>query len=226
MKKIAVLTYNVPHRKTYDTLCLLKARGYGNIAVFAQPMTYVKKRHPLIAHRPELIFSIPGTRELSENLGFSYVEGEFKDIIDSRYNDAIFLVCGAGLLPDEFVATHTIINAHPGYTPLARGLDAYKWSIHYDFPIGATTHYLGKYVDAGEVLERREIGVRTFDTFHSVAQRLYENEIDMLVGAVEKLDKPHDLIIPEDPDRVFKRMPEEIERHLFEEFEKYKEKHA
>ena len=27
MKKIAVLTYNQPHRKTYDTICLLMAKG-------------------------------------------------------------------------------------------------------------------------------------------------------------------------------------------------------
>ena len=33
MKKIAVLTYNQPHRKTYDTICLLKAKGYENVRV-------------------------------------------------------------------------------------------------------------------------------------------------------------------------------------------------
>ena len=40
MKKIAVLTYNQPHRKTYDTICLLKAKGYENVVVYAQEMTY------------------------------------------------------------------------------------------------------------------------------------------------------------------------------------------
>ena len=53
MKTIAVLTYNQKHRKTYDTLCLLKAKGYSNVRVFGQPMTYRKKRYPLIEHRPE-----------------------------------------------------------------------------------------------------------------------------------------------------------------------------
>lgn len=226
MRKIAVLTYNVPHRKTYDALCLLKAREYTDITVFAQPMTYVKKRQPLISHRPELIFSIPETEELCRNLGYRYIEGEFKNIIEDSFDDAVFLVCGAGLLPEDFVATHMIVNAHPGFIPLARGLDAYKWSIHFDLPIGVTTHFLGQYVDAGEVLERREIGVRTFDTFHSVAQRLYENEIDMLVGAIDRIGMKHNIIIPEEPDKTFKRMPEEIEIHLYEEFEKYMERHA
>lgn len=31
MSIIRVLTYNVAHRKTYDTLCLLKARGYEDV---------------------------------------------------------------------------------------------------------------------------------------------------------------------------------------------------
>ena len=31
MRNVAVLTYNQKHRKTYDTLCLLKANGYQNV---------------------------------------------------------------------------------------------------------------------------------------------------------------------------------------------------
>ena len=220
---IAVLTYNVPHRKTYDTLCLLKSRGYKNITVFAQPVTYAKKRQPWICHRPELIFSIPEPSMLCSSLGFQYVEGEFKNSINKKYNDAIFLLCGAGLLHTEFVQTHRIINSHPGYIPLARGLDAYKWSIYNKLPIGVTTHFLGSYIDAGEVIERREVLVNAFDTFHSVAQRIYENEIDILVGAIEKVDIEHEMILPSDENDLFKRMPEDKERELFQKFEEYKQ---
>ena len=42
-KNIGVLTYNVPHKKTYDVLCLLKASGYENVKVYAMPMKYKKK---------------------------------------------------------------------------------------------------------------------------------------------------------------------------------------
>ena len=31
--RIGILTYDVKHRKTYDTLCLLKAKGYDNVNV-------------------------------------------------------------------------------------------------------------------------------------------------------------------------------------------------
>lgn len=219
--KIAVLTYNVKHRKTYDTLCLLKVMGYSNITVFAQPMSYTKKRYPQITHRPELLFHIPEPFILCSNLGYRYIEGQFEYTVDSNWKDGIFLLCGAGILPEKFVSAYRIVNAHPGFIPFARGLDAYKWSVYNGLPIGATTHFLGEYVDAGEIIERREIRVETSDTFHSVAQRVYENEIDMLVGAIEKIDEVHEFIVPDG--EIFKRMPESKERELFRKFEEYKQ---
>lgn len=222
MSNIAVLTYNQKHRKTYDTLCLLKAKGYQNVKVYAQSMTYTKKRFPLINHRPEQMMSIPIPKELCSNFGYEYIEGNFNETITDE--DMLYLLCGAGLLENTFVKSHRIINSHPGYIPLARGLDAYKWSIYYDIPLGVTTHFLGDYVDAGEIIEQREIEIGMYDTFHSVAQRIYENEIDMLVGAVELVDKEHRFAIPKSND-VFRRMPCELEKKLFEAFEQYKAKH-
>ncbi len=62
-------------------------------------------------------------------------------------------------------------------------------------------------MDAGEIIERCLIDVEQYDTFHSVAQRIYENEIDMLVGAVELADCRHETVIPDN--EPFRRMPEE-----------------
>ena len=222
MNYVAVLTYNQKHRKTYDTLCLLKARGYQNIKVYGQPMTYIKKSYPFILHRPRQIMSIPEPADLCRNLGFEYIEGNFEDNITDK--NRVYLLCGAGLLSNEFIKNYRIINAHPGFSPLARGLDAYKWSLYYGLPLGVTTHFLGEYIDAGEIIERREIKVKEYDTFHSVAQRIYENEINMLVDAVELADKKHIFAIPESGD-VFKRMPHTLEEKLFEIFEQYKAEH-
>ena len=221
MKKIAVLTYNIPHRKTYDTICLLKAKGYKDVIVYAQKMTYQKKKYPLISHRPEIIMDIPGPKVLCENFGYEYKEIPFEEI--NEPTDTLFLLCGAGLLPDSFISKYKIVNSHPGYIPYARGLDAYKWSIYNDLPIGVTTHLLGKYVDAGEVIERREIKIGKWDTFHLVSQKVYENEIDMLVHAIELIDEPHMFIVPE-KEEFFKRMPEEKEKELFKKFEERKSK--
>lgn len=219
-KKIGVLTYNECHRKTYDTLCLLKARGYENISVYATPMHYKKVFQPLISHRPGLSYNIPDPEELCRNLGFRYNEDVF-DRFEFEEN-MVFLVCGAGILPDDFIKKYPVINAHPGYIPLSRGLDAFKWAVYEKQPIGVTTHLLGSYIDAGEIIERRIIDVKKYDTFHAVAARVYETEIGMLVDALEKLNENHEYIIPDQSSKVHKRMPHEIEEELLEKFEELK----
>lgn len=217
--QIGILTYDIKHRKTYDTLCLLKAKGYSNIRVYAQPLHYEKKFFPILRHRPAVVMDIPEIDEMCENFGYQLFRGRLESL--PFFKDEVLLVCGAGLIPEDIVKSHTIINAHPGYIPLARGLDAFKWSIWEGKPIGVTSHIIGEYVDAGEVIERRQIQLQENDTFFEVAQRVYENEISMLVDAIEKLDDKHEWIEPGD-NIVHKRMPHEIENQLLERFEQYK----
>lgn len=214
---IGIFSYNSVHRKTYDVLCLLKAKGYQEVKVYAMPYHYQKSFQPIYSHRPTALKDMPDTKTVCLNFGYEYVEGtiEHFDIPE----DEIILICGAGIIPNEFVATHTIINAHPGYIPYCRGLDAYKWAVYEGKPIGVSTHLLGEYVDAGEVIERRIIPVYYNDTFHSVAQRVYENEVLMLVEAIEKLDDEHEWIHPENYP-VHKRMPHSYETRLLERFDK------
>ncbi len=220
MKKIGVLTYPVKHRKTFDLLSILKANGYNDVIVYAIPFHYQKKKFPLYEHRPEMNYNIPETEQLCKNLGFMYEEGSLNDFCIDE--ERIVLIAGAGILPQEFVESHTIINAHPGFIPNCRGLDAFKWAIFESQPIGVTTHLIGEYVDAGLIIERRNIPVYKTDTFHSLAQRVYENEVSMLVEAIEKYDSSGlTMIYPEDYE-VHKRMPINIEKELMDCFERYK----
>lgn len=223
-KKVAVLTYTVKHRKTYDVLCLLKANGYDDVVVYASPLHYKKKTYPMIQHRPELNYAIPEMKELCLNFGYKYIIGQIQDFnIDS---DRVVLVAGAGILPDEFVNSHTVINAHPGYIPNCRGLDALKWAIVEDEPVGVTTHLIGTKVDAGWVIERRNIQLNKTDTFHALAQRVYENEVSMLIEAIRKCDKAQMEYISPEGYEVHRRMPADVESGLFVHFDLYKIRHA
>lgn len=216
---IYILTYNTPHRKTYDTLCLLRTRGFDHVKVYAHRMTYKKRYHPLIQHRPQNIIDYPDPEDICRNFGYDYkFISDYNEISDN----GVFLLCGAGLLPDSLIRTNKIINSHPGYIPYARGLDAFKWEIYYDLPIGVTTHLIGEYIDAGEIIERREIEVEEYDTFHSAAERVYQNEIDMLVGSIDKVNKKHKYVCPLDGFPVHKRMPNKYEKMLYEKFERLK----
>jgi len=213
-----VLTYDVPHQKTYDLLSLLHAKGYRQVQVFGTALHYEKRFQPLIEHRPELSTEIEPI-ELCRNLGYWYKKTTYDEI--DLEKGTIVLIAGAGLLPQEFVNQHRIINAHPGYLPNCRGLDALKWAIYEGQPIGVTTHLIGKEVDAGEIIERKEIPVYPNDTFHRVCDRVYQNEIKMLVSAISKIDEEHKYVSGKDY-VIHKRMPKEKEKELLARFEKRK----
>ena len=181
-------------------------------------MHYVKKKEPLVQHRPSSE-TVVATEKLALNFSYQYFcIDSVRSIKESL--DTVFLVCGAGILPQDFVESYQIINAHPGYIPYARGLDALKWAIYEKQPIGVTTHLLGKEVDAGTILQRKLVPIKENDTFHTVAQRQYELEIAMLVNAISLLEDEHEIILGgEFP--VHKRMPPEKEQVLFEKFQDY-----
>ena len=218
---IGVFTYNIPHRKTYDVLCLLKARGYQDVSVYATPMHYKKKFRPLYEHRPSTPMYIMEPLEICKNFNYKYIEGQFEDFIIPT--DEVLLVGGAGIIPERILSSHIIINSHPGFIPYSRGLDAFKWAIYEGTIVGVTTHILGEYIDAGEVIERKKIPIYSNDTFHSVAQRVYEYEIGMLVDAIEQVHEVHELILPGNT-VVHKRMPKEFEIKLLDCFEIYKKR--
>ena len=169
-------------------------------------------------------YSIPEISVICENLAYKYNIGQLDSFEIEK--ERVVLIGGAGIINEGFIKTHTVINAHPGFIPDCRGLDSFKWAIAEDKPIGVTTHLLGDYVDAGLVIERRMINLLSTDSFHALAQRVYENEVSMLVEAIEKKDETELQLIKPGESTLHKRMPKEIEKNLMDLFEKYKEKHA
>lgn len=93
-------------------------------------------------------------------------------------------------------------------------------------PVGVTTHLIGQYVDAGEIIERRIIDIYKTDTFHTVAERVYENEVSMLVEAIESCQCEYLEMVYSGNYTLHKRMPEDIERNLIEMFDEYKNLYA
>ncbi|MDR1591291.1 MAG: hypothetical protein LBS16_00170 [Prevotellaceae bacterium] len=217
--KIGVLTYAVPHRKTYDVLCLLKAKGYQNVEVYALPLHYTKRKFPLIEHRPPAPNIDP--HEICNGFGYKYVK-EFN--VHSFPQNGIVLLCGGGILTPEIYNTFRVINSHPGYLPYVRGLDALKWAICEDLPIGVTTHRIGGAVDAGLVIAQETIPLYKNDSFHTLALRQYETEVRLMVDSIEMIDDASNYIAA--TGEIRKRMPPELEMTLVERFDEYKRKHS
>lgn len=182
---IAVLTYDIRHRKTQDLLLRLKACGHGNILVVALPFEKRLKHKPLYRHRPSNVVPID-TPELCDNLGYGFTR--MSDLSFFKENIECVLIGGANIIEREQTERFKIINSHPGYLPHSRGLDALKWAIYHNWPIGVTTHIINEEIDGGFLIKQRQTNLYHNDSFHSIATRHYELEIEMLVDSLGEYD--------------------------------------
>ena len=202
--KIGLITYNKPHRKTYDLACMLKMEGY-KVVLLMVPFDERKERTPLIKHRPEGYCANP--RQISAQFDW--------DINEYRKSKCdVYLVGGCGVIPGL-----KALNAHPGFLPHVRGLDALKWAIYHGLPIGVTVHETTDEPDKGPIYARRIIPLYFEDTFHSFAYRTYQIEIEMLVASIDYAPFEVNDELTSFEDIVHKRMPAYKERIMLEKFE-------
>ncbi len=224
-QEIVVISYDTPHRKTQDVLFQLKAKGYQNVTVLALP--FVMRENPfkpIYAHRPSTAIDVMPV-VLCERLlyRFKTVNANEINAYLNQHPANFILIAGAGLLPDDLVENHKLINSHPGWLPKVRGLDSLKWAIHNKQPLGVTCHFVDSEADAGFLIEQREVPVYGNDTFHSVAFRQYEMEIDMLVSSIEVIPSRTEFTSLSTTEfEATRRMPKAIEENLMEDFEVYK----
>ncbi len=224
--KIAVITYNTPHRKTQDVVHQLKAKGYKNVKLYALP--FVQRENPfqpIYQHRPSKAIAID-VETYCTNFNYDFTTTTATTLNNQLTKDGVdfVLIAGAGLLPDELVENHKIINTHPGFLPKTRGLDSLKWAIVKGVEIGVTTHFVDTEADAGFLIEQQLIPVYENDTFHSLAQRQYETEIEMLVNSIEVI--PTKTSFPSLSTTAYeatRRMPKAIEENLLDSFNTYKD---
>jgi len=214
-----VLTYDTPHRKTQDLLMRLRSLGHTNVTVIATPWVERQSFVPLIPHRPQLMCDLP-SQTFTENMGYAFervTNEELADALRDRF-EAI-LIAGAGILPEDVVNGGNVINSHPGFLPKMRGLDALKWAIYEDLPIGVTSHIASPEADAGLLIRRAEVPLFPWDTFHSIAYRQWEMEINFLAEALTDIRKnPPTVEIDVTGIPVHRRMPHRLEGEMMERF--------
>lgn len=224
---IGVITYNVPHRKTQDVLHGLKAKGYHHVKVYALPFVHRENPFkPIYQHRPTKAIQVDidvYCRNFDYDFTTTTVETLNQQLTEDKTN--FVLIAGAGLLPNELVVNHQLINTHPGFLPKTRGLDSLKWAITKGVEIGVTTHFVDTEADTGFLIEQALVPIYSNDTFHSVAQRQYEMEIEMLINSIEVIPTLNEFpSLATTEYEATRRMPKVIEKDLLVAFESYKEK--
>ena len=131
-----------------------------------------------------------------------------------------FIICGAGILDLSFARGKPVINAHPGIIPGVRGLDAFKWAIYRNQPLGVTLHFAEAEVDKGKLIHIQNTFIYSSDSIKSLARRHYENEITLLGKIPAIINQTTRSPLNEDSAR--KKMPLEKEIKTLELFDSYK----
>jgi hypothetical protein len=219
--RIALITYDVPHRKTQDVLLRMMWRGCFDLVLIVTPFKTRPTREVLFQHRPAQLIG-PSAASLASRFDLDILPiEEWRSFCG---NFEFFVVCGSGLIDPEFCQAGRIVNCHPGLIPRCRGLDAFKWAIQDDLPIGNTLHFIDQQVDLGEVYHHQITDVFAEDDLASFADRHYAAEIHLLSHFDCYLQNGRIFELPVGEPR--KRMPRDIEVLLTSQFDVYKEKFA
>ena len=224
---IGIITYDKPHKKTQDLVTKLLLNGHSKIILVCIPFINRKQFQPLFEHRPNKCVDV-SVEKMAKRLNINVFKTDINGLNDFFINHSCehILIGGAGILPNNLTKNHNIINSHPGYLPHVKGLDALKWAIYDGMPIGVTTHYISDKVDEGKLIEQKIIPIYFEDSFHSLAQRLYETEIEMLVNSIKIIEnnKTSFKSLNDDTYVSKKRMSHHYERIMIEKFEEIRKK--
>jgi len=222
---IVVLTYNHPHRKTQDLIFKLLATGVKPM-VIATEWIEMNSFKPIISHRPANPINIP-LSDFCKNLGlelFLTSKSDLYKTLKSFEKIEFILLATGNIIEEKIVSEFQVINSHPGYLPHIKGLDALKWAIFHEQNIGVTTHFVNSQVDGGIIIERKLTPIFHEDTFHNIAYRQYEMEVDLLVNSISC--KPENIEIGESEYATFRRMPHRLEYEMLDKFEKLRKNSA
>lgn len=225
MAHIGIITYNSRHLKTEQVLKNLYRSDVNEdqFTLFALPFMHRPSRKELFSHRPNQLSGIE-TAEMAKMYGIPFIECDSDNDISPGCD--LYIITGAGIISEECLRNKRIINCHSGIIPLIRGLDAFKWAIINNQPVGNTLHFIDKNVDDGDVIAVKPTPLYEDDTLSSFSERHYVEEIKMLSNYKYYLQHPHNEYGGAERNTPYRRMPISIEQKLEEEFEKYKSQYA
>lgn len=185
--KIAILTYNKPHKKSRDLYYGLKKKGYRNISILEKKFKKYKERSNInfIKHRPKMIMG-KSLNELFKNKRDKIYTFQKKTINKFDY----IIIGGSGIIEKKFIKKNLYINCHSGLIPSSRGLDSAKWDILKNRVAGCTLHFIDSRTDLGTIISHKCTPILKKDIMSHFFKNHYRNEINMLINFEEHLNKP------------------------------------
>jgi phosphoribosylglycinamide formyltransferase-1 len=219
-----LFAYHFPHKKTQDFIFYSQYYNFKIDAVIASPYVDLKqppKKYPTNIQYIGLIDPL----EMCFKLGIPYYvakhnSSESLQILEN-YKPKLGLISGARLLSTEIIRSFSkgIINFHPGLIPEARGVDTLQWIIYDSLPMGVTSHFIDHRVDAGRIIERKELPRYKDDTLKDISLRLYHGQLEIFRETITraKNDKYFERV-QDDVKRSYGYFPTELEDEMYKRF--------
>ncbi len=117
---------------------------------------------------------------------------EFKNEIKALNPDIICVVSYGKILPKSFleIPKKGCINVHPSLLPKYRGAAPIQWAIlNGDKTTGVTIMYMNEKMDAGDIIIQKEFDIGEDETTGELWNRLSTIGAELLVEAIEQIDK-------------------------------------
>lgn len=234
IKDLMLFGYDFPYKKSQDTVLSLLVENYNIKFYIAAPWKNLNLPKNVVRVRPEHSDLID-PRKLCERFNIDYYvfphnSRETIRLLKAEKFD-LGVVAGSRVLSNEVIeaAGGRILNVHPGYLPLVRGLDTLLWSIYSGWPAGISAHLISEKIDSGLLVYREKLKVYPDDTIIDISLRLVEHQSEVLQKALK--------LIAERPLKSFKNlddvrsiyntaMPEELQPKAIKMFPAWLKKYA
>ena len=95
------------------------------------------------------------------------------------------------ILPKELLSNfHPAINIHPTLLPRYRGATTGAYIlINNERESGSSVHFLTEHMDRGDIIKQSRVEISPFDTIRSVQRKVYEREPQLLIDALDALER-------------------------------------
>jgi len=145
--------------------------------------------------------------------GETFREEKGRQILRNIDPDYIIAVHFSYIVPSEIleIPAHGVVNLHPAYLPYNRGWHTPSWAIWDQTPYGATLHFMEEDVDAGDIINRREVEIRPEDTADSLYRRVKTVEYELFQDTWPELAAFEYETVPQPEDQVTAHKRDDLE---------------
>lgn len=191
MINVALFAYDFEHKKSLDFFNTIIGTSGFKLTVIAAPWVNIDKHES----KKECIKNSK-VKDYCNTNDITYISCKHNDFdsvktIVDEYGLDLGVVSGARIISRNVIELFRdgILNFHPGKIPETSGLDALYHTIRTNCSYGVTAHFIDYRVDAGKLIEFREVAIEPKDSIESLKRKNYELQLKMLSEFLLKYKK-------------------------------------